>query len=186
MRVQVLDYDPNWAQLFVQIRDKLELALADVSYLSIEHVGSTSVPGLPAKPIIDIDIIIHPPHLSSIIIALTTRGGYTYMGEWGIPGRHAFRKVDATPRRNLYVCIEGCLALRNHLAVRDLCRMNAEVRGRYAALKQELATREWRNVDDYCEAKTELICWMLQKAGISLVEAREIEEVNRQAAVAGS
>lgn len=134
------------------------------------------------------------------------------MGEWGVPGRHAFRTEwrlrlramragdgavmshsstgeDADtngngrrnpnePDHNLYVCIDGCLALRNHLAVRDVCRRDEEARERYAECKVALAEREFRDVNEYTDAKNGVLRWILEKAGLETKEVDEIQEVN--------
>ena len=92
------------------------------------------------------------------------------MGSWGIRDLHAFRNSGAQPARNLY--IEGCLALRNHLAVRDICMRDASVREKYGRVKTELAGREWKNIDEYCDAKDEVVAWVLEQAGWSEEEGR--------------
>lgn len=182
MRVVVESYNPEWATQFQLMKKELEEYLESVGYVSIEHVGSTSVPGLKAKPIIDIDIVIKPSQLDEVISALVEKGGYTYMGEWGIPDRHAFRRpYDSSSKLlkcNLYACIEGSQALRNHLAVRDECRRNPVVREKYGEMKLELAKREWRDIDEYCEAKNDTIIWILQQTGFSAEELDYVREVN--------
>ena len=178
MHISVLPYDPNWSTDFFAIKSELAKALQDCEYHSIEHVGSTSVPGLPAKPVIDIDIIVSPAHLDATIDALTREAGYAYVGEQGIPDRHAFRKIEGRPPRNLYVCIDGCQPLRNHLAVRNTCRTDPKVRAEYARVKLELSQKEWRSVDEYCEAKNDVLYWVLEQAGLSREERDAIRKVN--------
>ena len=178
MRVQVEQYNPFWAQQFEDIKVELQKALVGSRYESIEHVGSTSIPGLAAKPILDIDVVIESTHLEEVTHALVERGRYQYMGEWGVPDRHAFRKPTAFPVRNLYVCIAGSPALRNHLAVRDICRRDAAVRDTYGKKKLDLAKEEWADVDEYCEAKNEILAWVLGKAGMSWKDRAELREVN--------
>jgi GrpB-like predicted nucleotidyltransferase (UPF0157 family) len=180
MRVQVCDYNSEWLTQFQEITKDLKRILKDVPYNSIEHVGSTSVPGLCAKPVIDIDIIVTSKHLQGAIDAFTQEGSYLYRGDLGIPDRYSFRLKDenALPKRNVYVCIDGCQSLRNHLAVRDLCRENVEVREKYGQAKRELSTREWESVDEYANAKTEILNWVLEKAGFDMRELDEIAVVN--------
>lgn len=72
LRIAVLDHDPRWAEHFVRIRAELRAALAKVPIITIEHVGSTSVPGLAAKPIIDIDVVVAPEHYAIAASALST------------------------------------------------------------------------------------------------------------------
>jgi GrpB-like predicted nucleotidyltransferase (UPF0157 family) len=142
MPVTVVPYDPSWSQEFTQIKRELEVALNGVPFISIEHVGSTSIPHLAAKPILDIDVVATQKQLQPVLKALQHPDlELIYMGELGIADRHAFRAPQKLPVRNLYVCIEGSAALRNHLAVRDLLRSDRELRREYGALKSELAAR---------------------------------------------
>jgi GrpB-like predicted nucleotidyltransferase (UPF0157 family) len=142
MPVTVLPYDPSWSHEFAQIKKELEAALNGVPYVSIEHVGSTSIPHLAAKPILDIDVVATLIQLQPVLEALQHPDlQLIYMGELGITDRHAFRAPQKLPVRNLYVCIEGSAALRNHLAVRDLLRSNEGLRREYSELKSELAAR---------------------------------------------
>ena len=82
------------------------------------------------------------------------------------------------PAINLYVCVEGCLALRNHIAVRNLLRNDESLREEYAAVKRELARREWDNIAAYGEAKNQILGKILGRAGIGKAELAAIEEVN--------
>jgi GrpB-like predicted nucleotidyltransferase (UPF0157 family) len=100
------------------------------------------------------------------------------MGEWGIPERYAFRKHDAIPARNLYVCIAGSQSLRNHILVRDICRRDARIRDAYGKKKQVLAEKEWASVDDYCEAKNDTILEILGQAGMAENDLAEIRARN--------
>ena len=177
MRVIVEPYNPQWASDFLKIKSDLTEALKATSYISIEHVGSTSVPGLAAKPIIDIDIIVKRHDVEGAIDACTT-AGYDYMGEWGIPDRHALRAPSNLPVRNLYVCVEGCLALRNHIAVRDLLKADAGLRDEYAAVKFELADRDVADVDEYCDGKNKVLGKILKRAGILREELDSVEQMN--------
>ncbi|OCT49051.1 hypothetical protein CLCR_05195 [Cladophialophora carrionii] len=179
MRVVVEPYNPAWATQFQELKSELEETLRGVTYISIEHVGSTSVPGLAAKPTIDLSVISERQDIPAAIEALTTQGGYNYMGEMGIPDRHAFRKPGVAPTRNLYVSVKGCQSIRNQLGVRDLCRSDPIVRDAYGRRKLELSRQEWKNVDEYCEAKNDIIAWMLEKAGLGEEEREEIRQLNK-------
>jgi GrpB-like predicted nucleotidyltransferase (UPF0157 family) len=143
MPVTVTPYDPSWPHEFAQIKKELEAALDGVPIVSIEHVGSTSIPQLAAKPILDIDVVATQTQLPRVLEALQHDPDLAliYMGELGIANRHAFRAPQKLPIRNLYVCIEGSAALRNHLAVRDLLREDEGLRREYGALKSGLAAR---------------------------------------------
>jgi len=142
MPITVVPYNPSWPHEFDKIKSELEEALDGVPFVSIEHVGSTSIPHLAAKPILDIDVVATRDQLHSVVEALRRPDlQLIYMGELGIADRHAFRAPQKVPVRNLYVCIEGSAALRNHLAMRDLLRSDEGLRREYGALKADLAAR---------------------------------------------
>jgi GrpB-like predicted nucleotidyltransferase (UPF0157 family) len=141
--------------------------------------GSTSVPGLAAKPVLDVDIVIEGrTYLEPVRKALVEKGKYEFMGDLGIPERYAFRKHEAVPARNLYVCIAGSQSLRNHLLVRDMCRRDVRIRDVYGRKKQELAEKEWASVDDYCEAKNDTILEILGHAGMAADDLADIQARN--------
>lgn len=178
MHVTVEAYNPVWQKQFLQIRSQLEEALSSVTYRSIEHVGSTSVVGLSAKPVIDIDVVVRRDELDLVIEELRA-AGYEYLGERGIPDRHAFkpRELEPNPPQNLYVCVENSQALKNHILVRDMCRANEQVRDRYSEAKVELSKREWKNVDEYCAAKSDILAWVLSH-GMTPAETDQIRSLN--------
>ncbi|KAJ9610364.1 hypothetical protein H2200_005141 [Cladophialophora chaetospira] len=179
MKVLVEPYNPEWATQFLRLKAELEEILAEVKYICIEHVGSTSVPGLAAKPTIDLSVISEREDVDAAIHALTSeKGRYIYMGEMGIPDRHAFRKFGVAPTRNLYVSVKDCQSIRNQLGVRNICRNNSAIRDAYGKKKLELSQQEWRNVDEYCEAKNEIIGWILERAGMSEDEREQIRRLN--------
>lgn len=180
MRVHVSQYNPEWPKQFDAIKQELELALNETSYESIQHVGSTSVPGLAAKPTIDIDIVVTRNQLDAVIEAITKDGKYHCPGDLGIAERYAIRPHDNSlyPTRNIYVCIDGCQSLRNHLAIRDVCRANGEIRDKYGQLKQDFTLREWVDVDEYCQAKTPMLTWILSQSGFDRKELEQIAVAN--------
>lgn len=180
MPITVEPYNPEWPNQFAQIKRELEGFLAGVDIVSIEHVGSTSVPGLAAKPILDIDIIVTNDHLEAATSALQTNGGYIYMGELDIPDRHAFRSPLQYPTRNLYVCIQGSAALRNHIAVRDLLRRDEHLRKEYGELKLSLA-QENVEIHEYMTRKNDMVSRLLElSGGVSKEELEEIGRANRK------
>jgi GrpB-like predicted nucleotidyltransferase (UPF0157 family) len=139
-------------------------ALGD-AVISIEHVGSTSVLGLPAKPIIDIDIVIaRTADLPEAIWSLGTIG-YLYRGEYGVPGRHAFQAPVGLPEHHSYVCVRGSRELTRHLTFRDHLRTHPDRAQAYGALKQRLAERFGTDRDGYAVAKTAFVEEMLCEAG---------------------
>lgn len=176
MAIEVVRYDPVWRVRFREIQAALGTALADVRVVAIEHVGSTSVPELAAKPVIDVDVVVPPADVPAAIRALE-RAGYAYRGNLGIADRHSMAEPDP-PRRNVYVVVDGSLALRNHLAVRDALRADATLRAAYADLKLRLAA-EVDAVDDYVERKTELLTQIMSAAGFTDAELDVIRSANR-------
>lgn len=176
MAIEVVPYDPVWSVRFREIQAALGTALADLPVVAIVHVGSTSVPGLAAKPVIDVDVVVERSDVPAAIRALE-RVGYTYRGDLGIPDRHSLAEPDP-PRRNVYVVVDGSLALRNHLAVRNALRAHANLRAAYADLKTRLAA-EVGHIGDYVERKGELLTRILSAAGFTEAELDAIRSANR-------
>ncbi len=155
--VIVVDYDPAWPRQFEQMRCRIQAALGRLAR-SIEHVGSTSVPDLAAKPVLDIDVVIEDDAALPHVIASLAPLGYEHRGELGVTGRHAFRAPDGgTPRHNLYVCAADGRELRRHVAFRDWLRTHPGDRLRYEALKRRLAVAYRDDRDGYCDAKRGLV-----------------------------
>lgn len=178
MKVEVVAYDPRWPLQFATVRDHLLAALDGVEVIAIEHVGSTSVPGLAAKPCLDIDVVVAADAVEAASAGLVA-AGYAPLGDLGIPDRYAFSAPDDAPRRNVYVVVDRCLALRNHLAVRDVLRRDQTLRNEYARHKLELATRDYADNDDYVVDKSPVLQRILEAAGIDPDERRAIDAVNR-------
>ena len=158
MPIDVQPYNQIWPAHFAHIAATVRPAIAHIPNASIEHVGSTSVAGLAAKPIIDIDIIVDPDQIPTAIDALATIG-YIHRGNPGVPGREAFYPPYDTPKHHLYLCERDCLSLRNHLAVRDILRQHPDLRDRYAAVKLALAADPTMDIDTYVDGK----CAILQQ-----------------------
>ena len=176
MAIQVVPYDPAWPARFREIRRALGSALEGVPVVAIEHVGSTSVPGLAAKPVIDVDVVVDRIALGRAIRALE-RVGYTHRGDLGIQDRHSLAEPDP-PRRNVYVTVDGSLALRNHLAVREALTADRQLRAAYAELKARVAA-EVDDIAQYVERKTALLTRILAAAGFTDAEIEAIRAANR-------
>lgn len=186
--IVVVPYNSAWPALFELLRQHLWPAVHDIA-ICIEHVGSTSVPGLAAKPVLDVDIVVDNEAAMPSLIARLARLGYQHRGNLGIEGREAFRAPDASvsglsvselPVHHLYACTEGCTALANHLAVRDHLRANPETAARYGVLKQQLAREFPNDIDQYVAGKTDLLLEILAKAGFTHEDLDGIERANRQ------
>jgi GrpB-like predicted nucleotidyltransferase (UPF0157 family) len=178
--VVVVDYDPAWPDAFAVLHARLWPVVADLA-TSIEHVGSTSVPGLAAKPIIDFDIVVPTVRRIPAVIERLTGVGYRHRGDLGVPGREAFHRPPESPVHQLYVCVEGIASLRNHLAVRDYLRAHPAVASEYGMLKKELARRFPDDIDSYIEGKSELLGRILTASGcLTPAEVEAIQHINKK------
>jgi GrpB-like predicted nucleotidyltransferase (UPF0157 family) len=177
MPIEVVPYDRAWPQRFAEVRHGLRAALRGVPTVTIEHVGSTSVPGLAAKPVIDMDVIVIRPQVERAIAAME-RAGYTSRGDLGIPDRYSMAEPGDGLRRNVYVVLDGSLALRNHLAVRDALRADAQACSEYARLKRSLAAGV-AEIDAYVVGKTALLLGILERSGFSIEELSAVRDANR-------
>jgi GrpB-like predicted nucleotidyltransferase (UPF0157 family) len=175
LMIEVCDYDPAWAFQFEHLRAEYAAALrtAVVPFVSIEHVGSTSVPGLAAKPVIDVDIIVEAVNVnaaSGVLVGL----GFEPRGELGIPQRWAFWEPDRLVGTNTYVVVDGSLALRNHLLVRDTLRADGELRAEYAKVKRAVGATA-TDIYGYGAAKNATIQRILTAAGLDEDELASID-----------
>jgi GrpB-like predicted nucleotidyltransferase (UPF0157 family) len=154
--VLIEDYDPAWPRTFAKLAARAAAALGEVA-VAIEHIGSTAVPGLAAKPIIDLDVVITLPADLPEAIQRLDRIGYVHLGDLGIKGREAFRAPPDEPPHHLYVLCAGANELRRHLVFRDALRETSDLRNRYGALKRSLAQEHQNDRCAYTEAKTAFI-----------------------------
>lgn len=161
--IVVAEYDPGWPPAFEALRARAAGVLGELA-VAIEHVGSTSVPGLAAKPIIDIDVVVRgPDDIPAAIEALATIG-YSHLGDLGVAGREAFRQPPGPPEHHLYVCPLGGRELPRHLAFRDHLRAHPAEADAYAAIKRASALRFPHDIDAYIESKTAFIEGILSRA----------------------
>ncbi|WP_329004470.1 GrpB family protein [Kribbella sp. NBC_00709] len=136
---EVVEYDPRWPGWFAEIAAVVEPYFDELPHV-IEHVGSTAVPGLAAKPIIDVDIVVPSDALVTAAIERLVAAGYRHEGDAGIAGREAFAlPPDVAHYHHLYLVVEGNKAHRDHVLLRDHLRADTADRERYAARKRELA-----------------------------------------------
>lgn len=177
MGVEVVEYQPEWPEQFAAVAAVLREALRDVASAVVEHVGSTSVPGLAAKPILDIDVVVDPVDVEAAIIALEAIG-YAHRGDLGVPGREAFVAPDVVPRRNVYVCQVGTLSVRNHLAVRDALRARPDLRDAYAAVKLGLAADPTIDMETYIAKKSPVLQRILAESDLTDEEKQQIWSLN--------
>jgi GrpB-like predicted nucleotidyltransferase (UPF0157 family) len=174
--IRVVDYDPNWPREFEALKGPLEHALADCA-LAVEHVGSTAVRGLAAKPVIDLDVVVAAPDVVQGIKRLTTLG-YVHRGNLGIPLREAFHRPPGSVAHNLYLCPSHSPALANHLALRDHLRAHPTAARAYGDLKRQLAAAHVDDIDAYVAGKTQFIVSLLRAAGFSEASLAAVASLN--------
>jgi GrpB-like predicted nucleotidyltransferase (UPF0157 family) len=153
--IVIVDYDPQWQAEFERIRERVARAIGEVA-VSIEHVGSTAVPGLAAKPVIDLVVVVRPGEVGVAIDRLAAIG-YVHQGDLGVEGREAFGVPIGERRHHLYVCPENSGELRAQLAFRHRLRNEPELASAYADLKRQLAIRFRDDREAYTKAKTEFV-----------------------------
>ncbi|HVW80930.1 MAG TPA: GrpB family protein [Mycobacteriales bacterium] len=161
-KVTLADYDPRWPARFERRAAELRAILGERARL-IEHIGSTSVPGLAAKPIIDIVVGIEDPDDEPAYLPDLEAAGYDLRVRE--PGHRCLRAGEPDEPVNLHCYPPGDVEVRRYLAFRDRLRASTADRDRYAATKRELAEREWRDVNYYAEAKWPMIREILEHAG---------------------
>lgn len=161
--IEIVDYNPAWPETFERLREHLLDGLKD-GVIAIEHVGSTAVPGLAAKPIIDIDIVIEHLHELPKVGRLLENLGYEHLGDLGIEGRHAFGPPNDLPRHHLYVVSSGSKPHRDHIDLRDHLRASKHDAHRYAEAKKSLAIRFRHDREAYTEAKSGIIQELLKSS----------------------
>jgi GrpB-like predicted nucleotidyltransferase (UPF0157 family) len=160
-------YNPEWPKQFVEIKKFLGEEIAK-SCIRIEHVGSTSIPGMTAKPIIDLVLVIEKEKFAEIKALLEERG-YLYEGDKGIKEREAFKLKDSITRgdlatHHLYVCDKNNEALRNHIAFREFLKSHKEYADKLATLKWELAEKYDNDRQLYIDGKATLCEEIMEKA----------------------
>jgi GrpB-like predicted nucleotidyltransferase (UPF0157 family) len=151
--VELVDHDPSWAGLFEQEAARLR-PVFDGGLMGIEHIGSTSVPGLSAKPIVDVLVGLKKLELTDEQLAAMGGLGYLFLGEHGLPGRLFFRKNPRT--HHVHVVEHGGEHWDRQLTFRDALRADEEERKLYDAFKRRLAA-EGHPREVYTELKTPFI-----------------------------
>ena len=165
-RVELADHDPTWAESFEDEKGRLS-AIFDGQAVGIEHVGSTSVPELCAKPIVDVLVGLRELELSDEQVAAMKGLGYEYLGEYGLHGRLFFRKQPGT--HHVHVVQHGGEHWRRQLTFREALRSDAEERRRYDAFKRRLVA-EGHPRQVYTELKTPFIRGIEERARARGVE----------------
>ena len=180
-------HNSNWKIEFEKINQVIKAQLNGLE-IDIQHVGSTAISGLIAKPILDIDIIINNKNLLDDITQRLEKIGYISKGEQGIAGRFAFRQTsDDTPStspkqkwqpHHLYVCFADSLALKNHLLFRDALRKDIDLVEKYGQLKISLTDNLKITSEHYTTMKTEFIISVLATMEFEKEELSKIISAN--------
>lgn len=163
--IEVVDYDPLWPEQFAHLAGRVRAAFAEAPLIAVEHIGSTSVAGLAAKPIIDIGVVVPSSSDAPDAIARLATLGYVHQANLGIAGHEAFRSPADGPRHRLCVYPQNIsVLLREQLAFRDYLRTHPDEADQYGALKKELAARFSSDHVGYTEAKTSFVRSVLARA----------------------
>ncbi len=161
--VVIVDHDPAWAEAFRSLSARIRQALRELP-VEVEHVGSTAVPDLAAKPIIDIDVVVPTVVDLAEVIRRLQALGYVHEGDLGITGREAFRAPWGDPKHHLYLCASDSPALWEHRSFRDRLRADPSLARRYADLKRRLAVEHGTDRTAYTESKSAFIREVLDAA----------------------
>jgi GrpB-like predicted nucleotidyltransferase (UPF0157 family) len=159
------EYDPQWPQRFDAIRSRIAPVLGTFA-AAIEHIGSTAVPGLAAKPIIDIDVLLKSAKDLPRVITKLKAVGYQHQGTLGVPGRHAFKAPEHDVHHHLYICSTPDTEFFRHIAFRDYLRTHPKDAEDYARLKRSLAGKFSVDRETYTHAKTDFIQEILRRADL--------------------
>lgn len=165
--VVVLPYDRTWKFAFEEIKREIEGAISDL-IIGIEHVGSTSVEGLSAKPIIDIDVVIKDYSMFDAVVSKLESIGYIHEGNLGIKDREAFKYSDKPhlQQHHLYVCPQQSEELYRHITFRDYLVNNPEAVKKYSAVKEKAAQLFPDNIEKYIEYKSPCIEELYKLCGL--------------------
>ena len=184
-KIYVAEYNPKWKDEFKKAHDFYRNLLSDLD-VKIEHVGSTSVEGLMAKPILDIDIVVKNQEDSKEALGLLKAAGYIHIGNLGLEGREAFRYEEDNKNirwmeHHLYLCLENSENYKNHILLREHLRNNKEAIKRYGELKLELYKKYEYDIEAYIDGKTDLILGFLKEEGMGKAQLDNIEAINKMA-----
>jgi GrpB-like predicted nucleotidyltransferase (UPF0157 family) len=166
MKVTVVEYRPEWQKMFEDEKRILQKALGEIP-AQVEHIGSTAVAGLAAKPIIDVMVGLEDFTIADDVVPKVEALGYEYIQKYEavMPFRRYFIKERAGIRTHqIHMVGIGGEFWERHISFRDYLRRNPVVAEQYASLKKELAAREWEDVNEYADAKTEFIKEIENKA----------------------
>lgn len=155
--ITVVDYDPEWPLKYVREQESIAEILED-NCLAVYHIGSTAVPGLAAKPIIDIMAVVRSLEQVDDVAEKFANIGYEYLGEFGMAGRRYLRKGGDERTYQIHIFqADDRKNIDRHLAFRDYLRTHEKERKEYVKIKQELAQKFPYDIDGYCEGKENFV-----------------------------
>lgn len=164
--IRFVEYDPAWPALYAREEARIRAALGD-RVLRIEHTGSTSVPGLAAKPIIDITMIVADVTDEPAFVPDLAAAGYVLRIRESEPDWYDHRVFKGPDTNvNLHVFSHGCVELERMVGFRDWLRTHDDDRQLYESTKRELIGRDWAYVQHYADAKTEVVESIIARAGL--------------------
>ena len=167
--ITVSEYDPKWPFMYSEEKEKIT-AILKSNCIAIYHIGSTSVEGLWAKPVIDILVAVRSLEETDAASESFSEIGYEYLGEFGIPGRRYLRKGGDARTHQIHIFqADDWNNISRHLAFRDFMRSHEEERSEYAELKKSLAEKFPYDIDGYCEGKDGFVKEM-EKRALSLYD----------------
>ena len=162
--ITVVNYDPEWPSKYVRERDYITEILKE-NCISIYHIGSTSVPGLAAKPIIDIMAVVRSLEKVDTVAEKFSEIGYEYLGEFGITGRRYLRKGGDERTHQIHIFqADDWNNIGRHLAFRDYMHTHEKERNEYAKIKKDLAQKFPYDIDGYCDGKENFVREMEERA----------------------
>ena len=166
-KVIAVPYDESWKSAFEEIKKEIVGAIGDL-IIGIEHVGSTSVEGLSAKPCIDIDVIIKDYGIFDAVVNKLKTIGYRHVGNQGIKDREVFKYSDKPhlQKHHLYVCPEQSEELYRHITFRDFLATNPEAVKKYSAVKEKAAQLFPDNIEKYIAYKSPCIEELYRLCGL--------------------
>ena len=166
-KVIVLPYDEAWESAFESIKSEIKAALGDIA-IGIEHIGSTSVKGMSAKPCVDVDVVICDYSVFDDVVQRLNAIGYIHEGDLGIKGREAFKYADKPHlmTHHLYVCPSDSAELHRHVTFRDFLRGNPEAVKRYSQVKEKAAELFPNDIDGYIQYKSPYIEQLYRECGL--------------------
>ncbi|PIC57859.1 hypothetical protein CSV80_05990 [Sporosarcina sp. P12(2017)] len=172
MKVEVVEYNTQWPELF-KIESQKIATVFEEELVSIHHIGSTSVEGLTAKPIIDIMPVVKTIENVDALSTQMNEIGYEALGEFGMKGRRYFRKGEQTRTHHIHVFEEGnSYDIGRHLAVRDYLRLYPEESKLYGDLKMKLASMFPNDIESYIDGK-DLFVKELERKALSWYDGKE-------------